>query len=314
VASFPFQFAWTTGDEELIETFGKPFSNCTDASLIGCWAGTEPDHGSDIFGYGEEFFTSPKVQGNVRATLDGKEWVINGQKSAWVSGGIIATHALIQLQVDPSRGMAGWGWCIMPLDLPGVSRGKPLEKIGQRDLNQGEIFFDEVRIPKKWMLVYPDQYLPVTDVVLAHANAAMSIWSTGLARAAFEEAFTYAKERVQGGKPIIEHYSMKQRLFKMFARVETCRAFSRAVANCNFTLAPPLFEYSIAAKNTCTQLCFENAHEAIQILGGNGLTREYLTEKLFRDARATLIMDGSNEVLARNGGQLLSETYPRIRS
>ncbi|MBI5446580.1 MAG: acyl-CoA/acyl-ACP dehydrogenase [Deltaproteobacteria bacterium] len=310
-AGFAFTFAAMTGDEELIRTFSEPYAACTDASMIGCWAVTEPDHGSDLVSYAEEFFRSPKLRADARATLDGDEWVVSGQKSAWISGAPIATHALVHLQVEPSRGLAGFGMCIIPLAYPGVSRGKPLRKIGQRDLCQGEIFFDDVRIPRKWMLIGPDAYVPTLQTILAHANAMMATWATGLARAAFEEAFAYARERVQGTRPIVEHYSVRQRLFQLFARVETCRATSRAVVDLNLNVSPPLVEYSVAAKTTCTQLCFENAHEALQLLGGNGLTQEYAIEKLFRDARATLIMDGNNEVLAASAGAVLAESYPR---
>jgi alkylation response protein AidB-like acyl-CoA dehydrogenase len=311
VASFPFYFICMTNNDELIEKFTKPFCDCTDASLRGCWGGTEPEHGSDIIGIGEDFFYSPELKANVRARLDGDEWVINGQKAAWVSGGPIATHTLLHLQVDPSLGLAGGGVCMVPLDLPGVSKGKPLEKIGQRDLSQGELYFDDVRIPKDWMFVEADFYEPTLDAILASANLLMATWSTGLSRAAFDEAYNYSKERVQGGKPIIEHYTTKQRLFGMFAKLETGRAITRAAMNLNFNISPALVEYSLVAKTQCTQMALENASEAIQLLGGNGLSKEYLTEKLFRDARATLIEDGNNEVLARHGGHILMETYPR---
>jgi acyl-CoA dehydrogenase len=311
VVCFPFYIACMTGDEELIETFVKPFCECRDGSIRGCWAITEPDHGSDILAIGEECFYSEKMRGNVQAVLDGDEWVINGQKSSWVSGGTIATHALLHPQIDSSQGLAGGGVCFVPLDRKGVSRGKPLEKIGQRDLNQGEIFFDNVRIPKQWMMVEPDFYVPLLDMILASANLCMSSWSTGLARATFEEAMTYAKQRIQGGKPLIEHYVMKQRIFELFARTESCRAISRTAIDLNLNLSPPHVEYSLWAKTQCTELAFRNSHEAIQIWGGNGLTKEYVLEKLFRDARATLIEDGNNETLARHGGHILAETYPR---
>jgi alkylation response protein AidB-like acyl-CoA dehydrogenase len=311
VVCFPFYVAVMTGNEELIEKFVVPFCQCRDGSIRGCWAITEPEHGSDQLCIGETFFSSPECRSSVRGRLDGDSYVISGQKSAWVSGGTIATHALLHVQLDPSQGMAGCGVCVVPLDLAGISRGKPLNKIGQRDLNQGEIYLDDVRIPKPYMMVEPDFYEPLLEMILASANICMSTWSTGLARAAFEEAFAYSKERVQGGRPIIEHYSVKQRIFQMFARVETCRAVSRMAANLNFNISPPHAEYSLLAKITATQMCFENAHEAIQILGGNGLSREYVVEKLFRDARATLIEDGNNETLARHGGHLLAKTYPR---
>jgi len=240
VACFPFYCACMTADDELVDAFVKPFCECRDGSIRGCWAITEPDHGSDVIAVGEECFTSPQMVGSVQARLDGNEWVINGQKSSWVSGGTVATHALLHCQVDSSKGFAGNGICIVPLDLNGVSRGAPLEKIGQRDLNQGEIFFDEVRIPKGWMIVQPDFYVPMLDIILASANLCMASWATGLARAAMEEAITYSRDRVQGGKRLIEHYSMKQRIFQLFGRVETSRAVSRSAMELNFNMSPPI--------------------------------------------------------------------------
>jgi alkylation response protein AidB-like acyl-CoA dehydrogenase len=311
VVCFPFYAICMTNNDELIEKFVKPFCDCTDGSIRGCWAITEPEHGSDVIAVGEDYFDSPSMKGNVRAKLDGDEWVLNGQKSAWVSGGTIATHAMLHLQIDPSKGFAGNGVCIVPLDLPGVSKGKPLEKIGQRDLNQGEIYFDDVRIPKDYMFVDPDFYVPILDIILSSANLCMSAWSNGLSRAAFDEAFNYTKERVQGGRPLIEHYTTKQRIFDMFARIETGRAISRAAMNLNLNITPPHVEYSLIAKTQCTEMVFQNTHEAIQLLGGNGLTKEYLTEKLFRDARSTLIEDGNNETLSRHGGHILMEFHPR---
>jgi alkylation response protein AidB-like acyl-CoA dehydrogenase len=311
VVCFPFYCACMTADDELIETLVKPFCECRDGSIRGCWAITEPDHGSDVIAVGEEYFSSKDMTSSVQAVADGNEWVINGQKSAWVSGGTVATHALLHCQIDPSRGFAGNGICIVPLDRKGVSRGKPLEKIGQRDLNQGEIFFDDVRISKNLMIADPEFYVPMLDMILASANLCMASWATGLSRAAMEESLSYVKQRFQGGKPLIEHYAMKQRIFHLFRRVETCRAVSRATVNLNFNISPPLVEYSLVAKVQCTEMAFKNTHDAIQIWGGNGLTREYIVEKLFRDARATLIEDGNNETLARHGGHILGETYPR---
>ena len=311
VICFPFYCAVLAGNEELIEKYVKPFCACTDASIRGCWAITEPDHGSDYIASGEDYFTTPKMRGNVQARLEGDEYVINGQKSAWVSGGTIATHALLFLQLDPKHGFGGNGICVLPLDLNGVTRGKPLEKIGQRDLNQGEIYFDNVRIPKNNMIADPSFYEPLLEMILASANMIMATWSTGIARAAFEEALVYSKERVQGTRPLMEHYVHKQRVFKLFARTEVIRAISRNVMNLNLNVSPPITEYSLVAKSQCTEMAFQNAHELIQIMGGNGLTREYIAEKLFRDARATLIEDGNNETLERHGGHILAETYPR---
>jgi acyl-CoA dehydrogenase len=311
-AGMPFRAALMSGNPELVEEFVVPFANCKDGSIRGCWAVNDPDHGSDNLGFGEDFFT--KVRSSTRARKDGKHWIVSGQKAAWVSAAGIATHAISWVEMDPSRGLGGQGCAIIPLDLPGCAKGKPLKKMGMRDLNQTELYFDEVRIPERYMIIdNSERYETIGTQFLVAANMMMGIEATGLARAAFEEAFNFCKERVQGGRPLIEQYSMKQRLFAMFARVETARAISRKVIDMNFRLFPGFTEYAMVAKTTATELAFQNAHDCVQILGGNGLTTEYLAEKLFRDARAALIADGNTEVLQRYGGQLLMQHYPRSR-
>ena len=299
VAGFHRIFALMSGRPALVERF------CAEASReIGCWAVTEPDHGSDSLAITEPHFRDPALKPNCVARKDGKEWVIHGQKAAWVSNGTIATVATLFCTIDPSHGFQGGGVCLVPLDLPGVSRGKPLDKIGQRALNQGEIFFDDVCIPADYMIVGSEAYGSVVEMVLTMANASMGAIFVGVAQAALELAVAYAKERVQGGVPIFQHQSVRSRLFKMFARVEAARALARRVALYNAT-NPPLLQYSIASKTFVTQTAFEVASEALQIFGGNGLTREYPIEKLVRDARASMIEDGCNEVLGLVGATRL---------
>src|SRR5262249_7309292 len=126
-----------------------------------------------------------------------------------------------------------------------------------------------------------------------------------LGRAAYEAAFTYARERVQGGKPICEHQLVQKRLFDMFTRVEACRALSRAAMVYNHATPPPATGDSIAATTVLTQTALAVANDALQLFGGNGLARAYPVEKLFRDARASLVENGSNDVLALVGMQRL---------
>ena len=213
------------------------------------------------------------------------------------------------LNLDPSKGLAGGGIAVVPLNLPGVLRGEPLNKLGQRALNQGAITFQNVRIPRYYLLADAAQYKPVLEQTLSFTNAAMGAIFTGVARAAFEQALTYTQARVQGGKPISEHQLVQKHLFDMFTQVETCRALSRAaMVYCRSGQAAAL-EYSTAAKIYCTQAAFEVADCALQLFGGNGLNKEYLIEKLFRDARAGLIEDGANDVLALSGARKLLQRY-----
>jgi alkylation response protein AidB-like acyl-CoA dehydrogenase len=288
-----------TGDEELIARFCDP-----DNPTIGCWALTEPGHGSDTITLTESHFADPSLRADCTAHKVGDDYRIRGQKAAWVSNGPIADMAVLFCTLDQSQGFRGGGVFLVPLDLPGVSRPRPLDKLGQRSLSQGEIFFDDVRIPGPYMAVGPEGYAIALEMMLAFANAAMGQLFVGVANAAYEHALAYAKERVQGGVPIIQHQSVKARLFKMFTKVEAARSLSRRVSTFNATGAPQI-AYSIASKVFCTNTAFEVASEAVQVFGGNGLSREYPIEKLLRDARASLIEDGCNEVLSIIGGARL---------
>ncbi|MGA7872985.1 MAG: acyl-CoA dehydrogenase family protein [Candidatus Binatus sp.] len=307
-SGFPSFVAATSGNPDLYENFVKPYVEDREAAFIGCWAITEPNHGSDHIMVGTPEYHNPKVQGEVVARVEGDSYVIKGQKSSWVSNGTIATHAALYLRIESNSshaatGMSGGGVAVVPLNLPGVSKGKPLNKLGQRALNQGEIFFDNVRIPRHYMVVNSDAYEQHTIATLTGANGGMSTAFTGLARAAYEAALDYSKERIQGGQPICEHQLVQKRLFEMFTKVEACRALSRAVTVYNSSSGAPSLQHAIAAKTFCTQAAFEVTSDALQIFGGNGLSKEYPVEKMFRDARASLIEDGTNDVLSLAGAR-----------
>jgi len=163
--------------------------------------------------------------------------------------------------------------------------------------------FDHVRIPSRYLLVDTPAYEAALNSMLALTNAVMGAVFTGVARAAYEEARTYIKTRIQGNKPLCEHQLVRRRLFDMFAKIQARRALSRAAVIAATGQSPPLIELSIAAKVFSTQNAFEVADRAVQLLGGKGLTRGCLIEKLFRDTRAALIEDGSNDILALVGAR-----------
>jgi alkylation response protein AidB-like acyl-CoA dehydrogenase len=139
----------------------------------------------------------------------------------------------------------------------------------------------------------------------------MGILFTGVAQAAFDEALNYAKNRIQGGKPIFDHQSVRLRLFNMFKMVEATRAFSRRTALFNISNNDPMNglipsgAHGMALKVLSTETAFKVASEALQIFGGNGLSKEYPIEKIFRDARASMIEDGENNVLSLVGASHL---------
>ena len=256
---------------------------------------------------GEKTSGNPKMAPGVRATLDGDNYVLTGQKSAWVSNGTIATHASLHVSLDASQGMHGTGICILPLDLPGIRKGLPLNKHGQRALNQGEIFFDEVVIPKKYMIV-PDVSRAneiIGENIWVGANTGMSVTFAGVAKSALDEGIKYANERIQGGVPIITHQNIKLKLMKMFQMVEAARSLSRRTMAYNAANPPGSLVHAVSAKALSTETAFLVASDALQIHGGNGLTKEYVIEKIMRDARASMIEDGTNEVLLLRGSSHL---------
>lgn len=300
--------ALALGGEDVIDEFARPFFECSDGSIIGCWAVTEPDHGSDTLGVMQpEMVTAAK--GQVTAQKKGDDYILNGQKSAWVSNGPIATHAMLNVFLGPGSSMDQGGICLLPLNLPGVSRGKPLDKHGVRAMPQSEIFFDEVRIPRRYMLLDQSAFAPYMDIHLSMFNAGVGIIATGLARAAYEAALDYTKQRIQGGKPIFEHQSVRARLFRMFTLLQSCRSLSRGVSIYNRTATGRgekiRLEHSIASKVYCTNSALEIATLGVQLHGGNGMSKDYPCEMFLRDAVAMTIADGENAYLTQLGASRL---------
>lgn len=311
VCSIPFTWAMLSPDPDM-QALVKRFCADSEGKMTGCWAITEPDHGSDWVFFDSEETKHAGCAPQVVAVPDGDHYIINGQKSSWVSNGTVAKYAAVWLCLDPSKGMKAGGVAVVPLDLPGIRRGAPLNKLGQRALNQGEIFFDNVRIPKSMMIASdPATFDLVSAGQLTVANGGMGLMFAGTALAALEEALQYARNRVQGGRPIIHHQNIKLKLFDMFVSVEAARSLARRQAVYNKSLVDqmqaPAVHYAMASKILSTETAFKVASEAIQIFGGYGLSKEFPVEKIFRDARAALIEDGTNESLAIGGAERLAK-------
>lgn len=311
VGAFPKMMAGRVGNTELVEL-------CT--GRLGCWVGTQPDRGSDglsLYPAERHAAASHGNKGNLTARISGGDIIINGQSSAWVSNGPVAQVGLLTIAADYGEGFFDDEGhprgveVIVPLDLPGVSRGRPLEKLGKRALPQGEIFFDNVTVPTRYALSLGDDYWRGHAGTWSTAGVAMGQIQTGLARAALEHAVAYTHERRQGGTVLANHQLVQYRLGNMARKVEAMRAVSRRATEYTFTSPQKHPYYTAGSKVTCTDLAFEVADEALQLFGGYGLTREYPVEKLFRDARAARIEDGENNLLAAKFGYLTSLLHTR---
>ncbi|MGJ8669404.1 MAG: acyl-CoA dehydrogenase family protein [Oceanococcus sp.] len=308
-AGFPLMMAQAAENQELVDL-------CT--GKIGCWMITHPDKGSDIMVYDMKRDWPAGKEGNrgsVAAKVGADEIIINGQCSAWVSNGAVAQVALGYIAADygdgyfEKDGRPNGVAVIIPLDLPGVSRGKPLDKIGQRALPQGEIYFDNVKVPKRFAVALQDEYYGNQASAWSYAGTQMSQIFTGVARSAFEMAIQYCHERKQGGQLLIDHQLTRYRLGDMMRRVELCRSVARrslAFAR----LSPQTHPYVTAsAKVTVTEEAMKVVTEAMQLFGGAGTSREYPIEKLFRDTRSALIEDGENNILTMRLGLLCQQLY-----
>jgi len=306
--SMPMLMARASGNQELIDL-------C--AGKLGCWGATQPDRGSDgLILYPEERHPgSMGNKGNLQASFVGDEIVFNGQTSAWVSNGAVAQVALMDVVADYGDGFFAengntYGCnVIVPLDLKGVSRGKPLEKLGKRPLPQGEIYFDNVRVPRRFAIATRDDYEFKHAYAWAQAGTAMSHIATGLARAAFELALAYVHERKQGGTVLANHQLTQFRIGGLGMKVEAIRAMARHVAHYTRCSPRPHPYFTAAGKAFCCGELMHVANESLQLFGGVGLTREFPIEKLMRDARAMQIEDGENNILQMHYGHLLSRLH-----
>ncbi|MDE3097375.1 MAG: acyl-CoA dehydrogenase family protein [Chloroflexota bacterium] len=265
----------------------------TRGAHSGAWAITEPDHGSDLFQFGQ-----PPIHMDTAAVRDGDDYVINGHKSAFVSNGWMADALLIMVSEDPGQGMEGTVTFAIPGNLPGISRGKPLDKLGLRGLNQAEVFFDNVRVAPEFMVMPPGPgYRLMLERIVTGGNTAVGTLAVGVARAAYEEALAYARQREQGGRRICEHDTVKMTLFNAYRRIEGARALlwksSWLIAS-----GQPHLPTAMAARTIASDMAVQVTSDMVQIFGGYGISKEHPVEKFYRDAKLLQIMDGTNELVS----------------
>ncbi len=268
------------------------FVNDTKGEHSGAWAITEPQHGSDLFQFGQ-----PSIHMDATAVKDGDDYIVNGQKSAFVSNGWMADAFLLMVNLG-GDGMENTATFAIPGDLPGMSRGKPLNKLGLRTLNQSEVFFDDVRIPSAF-LVMPGgpAYKMLIERIVTGGNTAVGTLAVGVARAAYEEGLAYAKERVQGDKVIFDHQVIKMKLFNAFRLIVAARALLWK-SSWLLSTGKPHLPTAMAARTFASDMAMEVTADMVQVFGGYGISKENSVEKFYRDAKLLQIMDGTNEVVS----------------
>ncbi len=282
----------TPNRKDLVEKFVKPYCADTRAEHITAWGSSEPDIGSD----GSNYY-DPCVHHATTAKKNGDGWVIDGSKSGFVSNGGVSDLFLLFACVNPEKGIKGSGVFLVPKS-EGTTHGRALDKLGMRALNQSELYFDNVRIPEDYMLIPPGDNFPmIHNAIKTVGNIGVGYLALGLMRAAYEEALAYAKQRVQWGKPIIQHQAIGFRLFECFQAIEAARGL---LWKASWTLANEFLgdlKMSAAARVFACNQAMRHTSEMIQVLGGYGISKEYNLEKYLRDAKLLQVMDATIEMM-----------------
>jgi alkylation response protein AidB-like acyl-CoA dehydrogenase len=253
--------------------------------LSGDWLGayclSEPQAGSDVSGI------------RTRAALDGDEYVANGTKQ-WISNGSCADYYILFCRTsdDPKHGLSA---LVVPADTEGMSFGAPERKMGLACDVTTQVIFDGARIPATQLVGAEGSGMRVALSALDAGRLGISAVATGIAQAALTHAVAYAGEREQFGRPIGELQGMQFLLADMAADVERARATYLHAARLKDAGRPYSRQASVA-KLTATDAAMRVTTDAVQVLGGNGYTREYPVERLFRDAKVTQIFEGTNQI------------------
>jgi alkylation response protein AidB-like acyl-CoA dehydrogenase len=224
---------------------------------------------------------------------DGDEYVVNGTKQ-WISNGSCADYYILFARTapDPKRGLSAF---VVPDGTPGMGFGAPEKKMGLACDVTTQVLFDGARIPASHLIGEEGSGMQVALSALDAGRLGIAAVATGIAQAALEHAVEYSKQRVQFGSPISDNQGLQFMLADMAADVERSRASYLHAARLK-DAGRPFSRQASVAKVTATDAAMSVTTDAIQIFGGNGYTREYPVERLFRDAKVTQIFEGTNQI------------------
>jgi alkylation response protein AidB-like acyl-CoA dehydrogenase len=284
----PEQFArWSS------EMFGTP-----EEPRVGAFAVTEPGAGSDVSSL------------RTRAVRDGDDWVLNGQKVFITNGGIAAVH-LVVATVDPSLGHRGQATFVVPPGTPGLRQGKKERKLGIRASHTAEVLLEDCRVPGDCLLGGIERL--EAKLAAARGKGAargvsgalktfeatrplVGIQAVGIARAAFEFARDYARERIQFGKPIASQQAIAFKLADMATEIEAARLLCWRASWMARNGKPFERAEGSMSKLKAGETAVRVTDEAIQILGGYGFIRDFPVEKWHRDAKIYCLFEGTSEI------------------
>ena len=268
------------GDRAQRERWITPLT--ADRPPLTALAVTEPDAGSD----------AASIKTTARRSGDG--YVISGQK-AWISNAGQARYYVVFATVDPGSRSRGVTAFVLEHDDAGLECGSPMRKMGQRAIPNAELFLQDVEVGADRRLGEEGQGFRGLMETFDRSRVTLAASATGLARAALEYATTYAQERVQFGKPIIEHQAVAFRLADMALRVDASRLLYLRAARM-VDAGRRVTKEAAMAKLHASETAMFCTWAAVQTLGGWGYSREYPVEKWMRDAKLEEIEEGTSDI------------------
>ena len=267
------------GSDAQKEEWLKPLAR---GEKLGCFCLTEPHTGSDAAAI------------TTRADRDGDDFVLNGVKH-YITTGSHADVAIVFAVTDKAAGKKGISCFLVPTATPGYQVARIERKMGQHASDTAQIVFEDCRIPASALLGKEGEGYKIALSNLEAGRIGIAAQSVGMARAAFEAAVAYAKERVTFGVPIIEHQAVNFRLADMATQIDAARLMVWRAATLKDAGKPCLVEASMA-KMYASEMAEKVCSAAIQIHGGCGYTDETAVERIARDVRITQIYEGANDI------------------
>ncbi|WP_416758731.1 acyl-CoA dehydrogenase family protein [Roseateles sp. So40a] len=267
------------GNEDQKERFLKPLAR---GDMLGAFCLTEPHVGSEAGGL------------KTTAVREGDDYVINGVKQ-FITSGKNGDVAIVMAVTDKAAGKKGISAFLVPTATPGYVVARIEDKMGQHASDTAQILFENCRVPAANRLGEEGQGLKIALSGLEGGRIGIASQSVGMARAAFEAALRYSKERVAFGVPIFEHQAMQHKLADMATQIEAARQLIWHAASLKDAGQPCLKEAAMA-KLFASEMAERVCSAAIQIHGGYGYVSDFPVERIYRDVRVTQIYEGTSEV------------------
>jgi alkylation response protein AidB-like acyl-CoA dehydrogenase len=240
-------------------------------------------------------YNVPEAAMQTKAVFENGEWVINGRKQ-FITNGYDAKLFVVYANTKPGAGIAeSTSSFLVPRDTPGLKVVRVNEKMGARYMNNGEIVFENCRVPEDHLLVR-DVAIKKAGVYFSPGKILQAAKNLGVGVAAFEDASAYVQEYVQGGKILIKHQAVANTMADMAIKIETTRAFTRHAARALDMGASDAGKLCLMAKTYAADAIFDVCKEAMELHGGSGVMVEVGMERHFRDAAVYLHMDGTQDI------------------